>query len=73
MSDYTTKYEGEIPEDLVILDGDTFTIDIGKLPIESRFLRSGLGVEIKIVATRTFAGYNDQQTITVKDVLGPFR
>ncbi len=73
VSDYTTKYEGEIPEDLVILDGDTFTIDIGKLPIESRYLRSGLGVEIKIVATRTFAGYTDQQTITVTDVLGPFR
>ncbi|MDJ0598510.1 MAG: collagen-like protein [Crocosphaera sp.] len=73
VSDYTTKYQGEIPEDLVILDGDKFTIDIGKLPIESRHLRSGLGVEIKIVATRTFAGYTDQQTITVKDVLGPFR
>ena len=73
VSDYTTKYEGEIPEDLVILEGDKFTLDIGKLPIESQYLRSGLGVEIKIVATRTFAGYTDQQTITVTDVLGPFR
>ena len=52
---------------------DKFTLDIGKLPIESQYLRSGLGVEIKIVATRTFAGYTDQQTITVTDVLGPFR
>ncbi|MGK7878951.1 MAG: collagen-like protein [Crocosphaera sp.] len=73
VSDYTTKYEGEIPEDLVVLDGDKFTLNIGQLPIESQYLRSGLGVEVKIVATRTFAGYTDQQTITVTDVLGPFR
>ncbi|MGB5768885.1 MAG: collagen-like protein [Crocosphaera sp.] len=73
VSDYSTKYQGEIPEDLVILDGNKFTIDIGKLPIESNHLRSGLGVEIKLLVTRTFAGYTDEQTITVRDVLGPFR
>ncbi|MDJ0510631.1 MAG: collagen-like protein [Crocosphaera sp.] len=73
VSDYRTRYEGEIPDDLVVLDGDKFTIDIGKLPIDSNYLRSGLGVEIKLVATRTFAGYTDEQRITVQDVLGPFR
>ncbi|MEA5537269.1 collagen-like protein [Crocosphaera sp. XPORK-15E] len=73
VSDYSTKYEGEIPEDLVILDGNKFTINVGKLPIDPNYLRSGLGVEIKLIATRTFAGYTAEQTITVTDVIGPFR
>ncbi len=73
VSDYITRYEGEIPEELVMLDGNKFTLKIGELPIKSNDLRSGLGVEIKIVALRSFAGYSAEQTIRVKDVLGPFR
>ena len=73
VSDYITKYEGEITEDLVILDGNKFTINIGQLPINDRDLRSGLGVEVKLTAIRSFAGYSAEQTIVVKDVLGPFR
>lgn len=73
VSDYTTRYEGEIPEDLISLDGNKFTINVGQLPINDRDLRSGLGVEIKLVATRSFAGYTAEQTITVREVLGPFK
>lgn len=73
VSDYTTRYEGEISEELVILDGNQFTIKIGQLPIKPNDLRSGLGVEIRILALRSFAGYSAEQTIIVKDILGPFR
>ena len=72
VSDYVTRYEGEIPEELVTLDGNKFTIKIGQLPIKPNDLKSGLGVEIKIIALRSFAGYSAEKTITVKDILKSF-
>jgi hypothetical protein len=72
VSDYITRYEGKIPEELVMLNGNKFTIKIGQLPIKPNNFQSGLGVEIKILALRYFAGYSAKQVITVKDILGPF-
>ncbi|GBF80312.1 hypothetical protein AsFPU1_1713 [Aphanothece sacrum FPU1] len=73
VSDYITKYEGAISEDLVTIDNNKFTINIGKLPISPDHLKAGLGVEINLEATRSFAGYSADQRIVVKDVIGPFR
>ncbi|BBA78764.1 hypothetical protein RGRSB_0143 [cyanobacterium endosymbiont of Rhopalodia gibberula] len=72
VSDYITRYEGEIPEELVTLDGNKFIIQIGQLPIKPNDFQSGLGVEIKVLAFRSFAGYSAKQVITVKDILKPF-
>ncbi|YAI81299.1 MAG: collagen-like protein [cyanobacterium endosymbiont of Rhopalodia sterrenbergii] len=72
VSDYITRYEGQIPEELVTLDKNKFTIKIGQLPIKPNDFQSGLGVEIKILALRSFAGYSAEQVITVKDILKPF-
>ncbi|WP_267383405.1 collagen-like protein [Cyanobacterium sp. uoEpiScrs1] len=69
VSDYITRYDGNIPEELVTLDGNKFTLKIGKLPIKTNELKSGLGVEIKILAIRSFAGYSAKQSLTVKNVL----
>jgi hypothetical protein len=73
VSEYTTKYEGEIPAELVKFNNNRFTFNLGKLPIEPQNFREGLGIQVEVVATRTFAGYSAQQTVVVKDVIGPFR
>ncbi|HBB31589.1 MAG TPA: hypothetical protein DDZ80_27095 [Cyanobacteria bacterium UBA8803] len=62
--DYATRYEGIIPADLVSRDNNRFTLNIGKLPIDSQFLRAGLPVEIELFITRSFAGNSAQQEIT---------
>ena len=73
VSDYMTKYSGEVPDDLAKLNGDRFTLELGKLPISEEYLKSGLGVEVEILATRTFSGYSATQKILVRDIIGPFR
>lgn len=61
--DYRTKYEGNIPAELVSRSNNRFVLNIGKLPIDSEFLRSGVPVEIELVATRFFAGRSAEQKI----------
>lgn len=73
VSDFTTKYNGEIPAELIVSDGNRFTIDLGRLPIEANDFRSGMGVEIDLVATRTFGKYSTEQRVVVRDVLGTFK
>lgn len=73
VSDYTTKYEGEMPAELIKADNNRFILDIGKLPIEPQNLREGLGIQIEVTATRTFAGYSAEQKVVAKEVIGPFR
>lgn len=73
VSDYLTKYSGAMPDELVKLNGDRFTLDLGQLPIGEEYLKSGLGVEVEIVATRTFSGYSATQKIVVRDIIGSFR
>jgi hypothetical protein len=61
--DYRTRYEGNIPAELVSRSNNRFVLNIGKLPIDSQFLRSGVPVEIELVATRSFAGHSTEQKI----------
>lgn len=61
--EYRTRYEGNIPAELVTRNNNRFVVNIGKLPIESRYLSSGLPVEIELVATRSFAGRSAEQKI----------
>ncbi|MDC0833147.1 collagen-like protein [Geitlerinema sp. CS-897] len=58
-----TRYEGEVPPELVTQNFNRFTINLSGLPIEDRYLRSGIGVELKITAIRQFAGHQAEQTI----------
>ena len=62
-SDFETRYEGNIPSELVTRDHNRFIIALGKLPINSNFLRSGVGVEIELVATRSLGGNSTEQKI----------
>jgi hypothetical protein len=72
LSDYSTKYNGEIPSELIVNEGNRFVIDIGKLPVEANALRSGTGVEVDLVAVRSFADYSTEQRVVVRDILGTF-
>lgn len=73
VSEYTTKYEGEMPADLIKANNNRFTLDLGKLPIDPQNFRQGLGVQVEVTATRTFAGYSAEQTVVAKDLIGTFR
>ncbi|HEY9795534.1 MAG TPA: hypothetical protein V6D30_07825 [Leptolyngbyaceae cyanobacterium] len=64
--DYRTRYEGNIPAELVSRDNNRFTLNLGKLPIESQFLRPGVAIKIDLVATRSFAGNSTEQKIQWK-------
>ncbi|MEB3312485.1 MAG: collagen-like protein [Snowella sp.] len=69
VSDYSTKYSGEVPDDLVTLKGDRFTINLGKLPIPEEYLKPGLGVEVEVVANRSFSNYSTSQKFYVRDLI----
>ncbi len=73
VSDYSMKYKGDIPDELVVLNGNQFVVNIGKLPIDLKYLQSGLGMKIKLIINRTFAGYNDEQIIIFKDTISTFK
>jgi hypothetical protein len=61
--DYRTRYEGDIPAELVTRSNNRFVLNLGKLPIAPQYLKSGLPVEIELVATRSFAGRSTEQKI----------
>ena len=54
--EYITRYEGNIPGNLVTQNNNRFTLNLGKLPIDREFLKPGIGVQIELVAIRSFAG-----------------
>lgn len=64
--DYRTRYEGTIPAELITRTNNRFVLNVGKLPIEPQYLKSGLPVEIEVVATRSFAGNSAEQKIEWK-------
>ncbi|NEP57393.1 MAG: collagen-like protein [Symploca sp. SIO2G7] len=65
-ADYRTRYESNIPQELVKRHNNHFTLDIGKLPIESQYLKPGVAVDIQIVATRSFGERSTEQKIDWK-------
>jgi hypothetical protein len=69
VSDYTSRYEGQVSPELVNLNDNRFTLNLGELPIPPEYLKPGLGVEVEVIATRSFAGYSKEQKIIVRDVI----
>lgn len=66
---YRTRYEGDIPAELVTYSNNTYTIALGKLPIEPNAIKSGSQVEIILEATRSFAGRSAQQKLIYRNVI----
>lgn len=71
--DYSTKFTGDVPDNLVVINGDRFTLNIGQLPIPADYLKPGLGVQIELLATRTFSGYSTDQKLVITDILSASR
>jgi len=69
--DYITRYEGTIPAELVSRDKNRFVLNLGKLPIDSQYLRPGVAVEIELVAIRSFAGHSTEQEIQWRGEIRP--
>ncbi len=60
---YTTRYEGDIPRDLVTRDNNRFVLLLGELPIESRYFRPGTRVQMTIRITRSLGDNSATQTL----------
>lgn len=54
---------------MVTFEGNRFILNVGKLPIDPEYLRSGTGVEIEVTATRSFAGYSREQKLTERGII----
>lgn len=66
---WQTRYEGEIPAELVTRDHNRFVIDLSQLPIEAQYQRSGTPVNIEITATRSLGDRAKTQTLHWQDQL----
>lgn len=66
-SNYHTKFEGQIPSQLIGRNGDNFTIKLGQLPIPQEFLKPGVPIEVQLIANRSLGNYSRQQEIVVRD------
>ncbi|ELS01929.1 hypothetical protein Xen7305DRAFT_00016360 [Xenococcus sp. PCC 7305] len=69
VTDYRTKYEGEIPASAIVQDRDRFSLNLGQLPIPAQDLEAGTAVELQLTANRSFGGNSTVQKITVRDIL----
>ena len=68
--DYKTKYEGEVPADVIEKNGDRFTINLGQLPIPEEFLKRGTAIEVRVVANRSLGDkYTKEQKFTVRETI----
>lgn len=72
VSDYTLRYEGEVPPQFVSYGENRFIIDIGQLPIDPKYLETDSAVRVQLEITRTFGNNSAKQTLVEKDILGPF-
>jgi hypothetical protein len=71
-NDYTLRYQGQIPPNLIRYSNNRFMLDLGKLPIEPRYLELDRSVQVEIEITRSFGKNSAVQTIVARDILGPF-
>ena len=69
VADYKTKYEGEVPTEAIIRNGDRFTLNLGQLPIPPQYLETGTAVELYLTVQRSFGDRSAVQKITVRDIL----
>ena len=63
-SRYITRYDADIPSELITQDYSRFTLSLGRLPIDSQYLRAGTQGSIEIIATRSYAGNTAAQSLS---------
>lgn len=60
---YVTRYEDEIPSELITREYNRFILPVGQLPIRSEYLRAGTDATVELVVTRSYVGNSAQQTL----------
>ncbi|OKH15965.1 hypothetical protein [[Limnothrix rosea] IAM M-220] len=66
---YTSRYEADLTPAYFEQNGEEFLLHLGDLPMNFKYLQSGTGVEIEVIATRSFADNSTTQTITWTGIL----
>jgi len=65
----TTRFEGEVPASLIDYKDHAFTVRIGELPIDAKYLAAGEKVTIKLSVIQSLAGHAKNSSLTVKQKL----
>lgn len=73
VSDYTLRYEAEIPPQFIHYSNNRFIIDIGQLPIDPRHLEVGRAIQVQVDVKRNFGNNSATQTLVERTILGPFK
>ncbi|MEM6350166.1 MAG: collagen-like protein [Cyanobacteria bacterium P01_D01_bin.14] len=61
---YRTRYEADIPSELIQQNHNRFTVKLADLPIDREYLQTGSSVRVELVVTRTYAGNSAEQTLS---------
>lgn len=60
---YVTRYESELPSDLIEQDYNRFSLAVGQLPISAQYLTRGTEARVELVISRSYAGNTAEQTL----------
>ncbi len=61
--DFRTRYDGEVPANLVSRDFNRFTLNVGQLPIGASYLTPGTPVQIEVTAVRALGDRSAEQDL----------
>lgn len=67
---YVTRYEGDVPAEMVSQDRQRFTLDLGQLPIDAQYLQPGTAVDVELSAVRSLGDRAVEQQVTWKGQVG---
>ncbi|MEQ1877412.1 MAG: hypothetical protein ABL958_12270 [Bdellovibrionia bacterium] len=65
-----TRYEGPVAGQLVATGNQNFSLQIGKLPIESKYLKTGQGIKVELTIKRSLGGKSKVQQIKFDHKIG---
>ena len=60
---YYLRYSGDVKPEYVTQNGNSFSIAVGHMPINSRYLESGTEIKIELDAHRSFAGHSAKKSL----------
>lgn len=60
---YVTRYEAELPIDLIEQEYNRFSLSVGQLPINAQYLTRGTDARVELVISRSYAGNTAEQTL----------
>ncbi len=63
---YYDRFEGKLPPNLLHLDGDHISIDVGRLPIDPEYLKPGKWVHITLDLEREMGSYSTHLPFQLK-------